>query len=111
MHVCVVLCMCGWYPYPQVRSTATSLQDLQGSVKASLESGVKSRLEQVEAREKMVVEFERSSREAQLRAEDECRRLQVLLGSMESAMRELQKQVSARASVFTLPDTHTSPHT
>ncbi len=77
----------------QVRSTASSLQDLEGHVRASLESSMKTRMDQLEARERVVADFERASREAQSRAEDECRRLQAMLASMEAAMSELQKQV------------------
>jgi hypothetical protein len=81
----------------QVRSTASSLHDLESHVRASLEAGMKTRLDQLEARERVVADFERASRDAQSRAEDECRRLQVMLASMESAMLELQKQARDEA--------------
>lgn len=77
----------------QVRSTAGTLQTLQGQVSSEVEGASKLRVSQLDAREKLLADTEARLRESQRRSEEECIRLQAMLQALEGTVKEQREQV------------------
>ncbi len=110
MHSCSVFRWPGWLctvwaGWEQVRSTAGTLQTLQGQVSSEVEGASKLRVSQLDAREKLLADTEARLRESQRRSEDECIRLQAMLQALEGTVKEQREQVGTEGVVLSQPST------
>ncbi len=94
-----------WAGWEQVRSTAGTLQTLQGQVSSEVEGVSKLRVSQLDAREKLLADTEARLRESQRRSEDECIRLQAMLQALEGTVKEQREQVGTEGVVLSQPST------